>query len=41
LLFLGLHQNFPHVKKGIAALFFIFLGVVLYHMLLLIQAAIA
>ncbi|MBU1700767.1 MAG: hypothetical protein KJ927_14110 [Candidatus Eisenbacteria bacterium] len=41
LLFLGLHQNFPHVRKGIAALFAIFLCVVLYHIFLLIQIAVS
>ena len=41
LLFLGLHQNFPHVRKGIAALFIVFLGVVFYHIFLLIQIAVA
>jgi len=30
LLFLGLHQNFPHVRKGVAILFAIFLGVIFY-----------
>jgi multisubunit Na+/H+ antiporter MnhG subunit len=38
LLFLGLHQNFPHVRKGIALLFVVYLGVLLYHLLLLARA---
>jgi len=41
LLFLGLHQNFPFVRKGVALLFAIFLGVVLYHAVLLIQVALS
>jgi hypothetical protein len=30
--FLGLHKNFPHVRKGIVFLFLLYAGVVLYHL---------
>jgi hypothetical protein len=38
LLFLGLHGRFPLVRKGIAALFVVYAGVVCYHFILIWQA---
>jgi hypothetical protein len=38
LFFLALHQNFPHVRKWIGALFGIFLAVAIYHVFLLVLA---
>ncbi|MBD3334069.1 MAG: hypothetical protein GF355_00970 [Candidatus Eisenbacteria bacterium] len=38
LFILGLHQNFPHVRKGIGVLFVVFFGVVLYHFFLIAHA---
>jgi hypothetical protein len=35
LLFLGLHVRFPLVRKGIAALFVLYAGVVFYHVILI------
>lgn len=39
LVFLGVHQNFPFVRKGIAVIFVIFSGIVVYHFLLLAATA--
>jgi hypothetical protein len=41
LLFLGIHQHFPFVRKGIVALFVAFLGVVLYHLFIISWAVLA
>jgi hypothetical protein len=38
LLFLGFHGRFPMVRKGIAALFVLYAGVVFYHLILIWQA---
>jgi hypothetical protein len=37
LLFLGLHGRFPMVRKGVAAIFLIYAGVVCYHFILIWQ----
>jgi hypothetical protein len=38
LLFLGFHGRFPLVRKGIAAIFLVYAGVVCYHVVLIWQA---
>jgi hypothetical protein len=40
LLFLGLHGRFPLVRKGIAAIFVLYAGVICYHFILIWQAGI-
>ena len=37
LCFLGLHKNFPHVRKGIAFLLLLYAGVVAYHFFLIFR----
>ena len=38
LAFLGMHKNFPHVKRLIGVIFAIFAALIGYHVLLLLQA---
>jgi hypothetical protein len=38
LVFLGIHQNFPYVRKGLGALFVAFLGLMIYHLVILGRA---
>jgi hypothetical protein len=37
LLFLGLHKNFPHARRGLAVLFVLFLAVVGWHCFLIVD----
>jgi hypothetical protein len=38
LMFLGIHQNFPYVRKGLGALFVAFLVLMIYHLVILGRA---